>query len=311
MDDKGIKQDIKNFYWDYCGRKTAIGVGCSGYGRKEFLRNIETDLSVLMKCYESGFRYFDTSRSYGDSELSVGKFISEIDRKTIFLATKSSVRQSGGVKFFKRNFYESFDRLNTDYIDLFQIHDSDSYDICMDEVIPFLSERKKEGMIRYIGFATRSLTAQSQAIVDGHIDSVLSYLDYNLIKTSALSVMELAKRYSVCFINASVLLFGLLKNDINEGRYKNSRGLAGKRSEFAKKMKDLCQSMGVDIIDAAIQYSLLNPDVDITLNGIKSLDNLESTINAIKQPLFPEQWAAVFDLQRTCENINIPDEFNY
>jgi hypothetical protein len=60
-----------------------------------------------------------------------------------------------------------------------------------------------------------------------------------------------------------------------------------------------------------LQYSLLNPDVDITLNGIASPGNLESTIYAMNQTIYPEQWAAIYALQRTCSNIGVMDEFNY
>jgi len=307
-----MKNKIKDFYWDHNNRKIAIGVGCASLGRTQrHDETIDHDRALLLKCYESGFRYFDTSRSYGNSELSVGAFIREIDRKTIFLATKSMLSQIGGFENFKRNFYESFQRLHTDHIDLFQIHDSDCYEICIDEVIPFLLERKKEGIISYIGMATRSLVAHGQAITDGHVDSVLSYLDYNLIKTSALPVIDLAKRYNVTFINASVLLFGLLKDNKIESDEANSCGQFSKRVKLAKEMLGLCEKMGISAIDASLQYSLLNPDVDITLNGIKSFNNLESTVNAMERPLHPEQWAAITALQRKCPNIGIMDEMLY
>jgi len=311
MSRPGLKERVKDFYWEFAGRKIALGVGCANFGRNDVKGNVQTDLPLLMKCYEAGFRFFDTSRAYGESEVSLGAMVAEIDRKSVFLATKSSVRQSGGVKYFIRNFYESFDRLKTDYIDLFQIHDSDSYDVCMEEVIPFLTERKKEGMIGYIGFATRSLTAHNHAIVNGHVDSVLSYLDYNLVRTSALTTVELAKKHNVCFINASTLLFGLLKKEENTDWVKKSRGLGLRRAVFAQQMIELCESMNVNVIDAAIQYSLLNPDVDMTLNGIKSLSNLESTIDAVKRPLHPEQWAAIFALQNSCPDVSLADEYNY
>jgi len=312
MDQSGIKDTIKNFCMILNNRRPALGVGCASLGRNINHENtLNHDRDLLLKCYEAGFRYYDTSGAYGESELSVGAFISEIDRKSIFLATKSTLRQAGGFEMFKQNFYRSFDRLKTDYIDLFQIHDSDCYDICTDEVIPFLIERKKEKMICYTGFATRLLTAHSQAIADGFVDSVLSYLDYNLIKTSASHVIKQARKYNVAFINASVLLFGMMKNGLSSDEYVSARGQYKKRILFAEEMMKLCDKMGINTINASLQYSLLNPDVDITLNGIKSINNLESTLNALKNPLYPEEWAAISALQRTCPTIDIMDEPTY
>jgi len=310
MTQKSMKEAIKDFYWNYNGRKLALGVGCGWLGltppHEAF---VETERALLMKSYEAGMRFYDTSRTYGDSELSVGAFIREIDRKSIFLATKSKLLISGGFDTFKSNFYDSFERLNTDYIDLYQIHDTNRYDVCIDEAIPFLIERKKEGMIRYLGMATRSLIAHSQAIANGYVDSVLSYLDYNLAKKSALQVMEMAGQHNVAFINASVLLFGLLKGDSSSEAGYKYRMLGLSQTGFINQLKKLCDDMKINIVEASLQYSLLNPDIDMTLNGLKRLSNLESTISAIENPLYPEQWAAIEALQRTCASINIMDEF--
>ena len=304
-----MKDAIKNFYWNYGNRKIAIGVGCATLGRAERHEDVvDHDRALLLRCYETGLRYYDTSRSYGNSELSVGAFIREIDRDSIFLATKSTLHQAGGFEYFKRNFYESFKRLQTEHIDLFQIHDTDCYDVCTDEVIPFLLERKKEGLIKYIGMATRSLTAHGQAIADGHVDSVLSYLDYNLINTSALPLIEMARLRGVVFINASVLHFGLIKKSGAVEEAVGARGQFAKRIGFAKKMAAHCEMLGVSAVDASLQYSLLNPDVDITLNGIGRNSNLESTIGAMGRPLHADQWASIFEMQHEYPSINTIDE---
>ena len=310
MKQTSMKDTVKDFYWNYNGRKLALGVGCAWLGlTSPYEAVVDADRELLMMCYKAGLRYYDTSRTYGESELSVGAFIKEIDRDSIFLATKSKLLIPGGFDTFKRNFYESFKRLNTDYIDLYQIHDTNRYDVCVNEAIPFLIERKNEGMIRYLGLATRSLVAHSRAIADGYVDSVLSYLDYNLAKKSALGVMKMARNHNVTFINASVLMFGLLKSDKSSDAEFNSLMQGSKQVNYINRLKDLCDDLKINIIEASIQYSLLNPDVDITLNGIKRPGNLESTISAIEHPLYPEQWAAIEALQRTCPSINIMDEY--
>ncbi|MDR1947908.1 MAG: aldo/keto reductase [Spirochaetaceae bacterium] len=305
-----IKEKIRQYRWAFEGRSIPMGIGCAWVSAEE---NEKENLKILCKSYETGFRYYDTSRRYGESELMVGRFLREIDRKTIFLATKAGFRpqDADGFENFKRDFYESFTRLGVDYIDLYQIHDTENYDLCVPEVIPFLKERRKEGMIGYIGLGTRSLVSHCQGVACGDLESSLSYMDYNLLKLSALPLIELARQHGTAFVNASVLLFGLIKNPDPLAIDPPAYGPKLLHRQFAKKMQELCRNIGIDIVAASLQFSLFNPDIDMTLNGLRRMSNLESTINAMRARIEPEQWAAITELQRTHPNIRIPDERNY
>jgi D-threo-aldose 1-dehydrogenase len=305
-----IKEKIRQYRWNFEGRSIPMGVGCAWVSATE---NGEEGTEILLKSYEAGFRYYDTSRRYGESELIVGRFLREIDRKTIFLATKAgfNYQEPGGFEQFKRDFYESFTRLGVEYIDLYQIHDTENYDRCVPEVIPFLRERQKEGLIGYIGLGTRSLASHCQGVACGDLESSLSYMDYNLLKLSARPLIELARQRGTAFVNASVLLFGVIKSPDPLARNPPAYGPDLLHRKFAKKMQDLCRDLGIDIVAASLQFSLLNPDIDMTLNGLRRMSNLESTINAMRARIEPEHWAAITELQRTHPTIGIPDERNY
>lgn len=306
-----IKEKIRRYRWNFEGRSIPMGVGCAWVSAVE---NGEDGAEILLKSYQAGCRYYDTSRRYGESELIVGRFLREIDRETIFLATKGGFNSQdpGGFEQFKRDFYESFTRLGVKYIDLYQIHDTENYEYCVPEVIPFLRERQKEGLIGYIGLGTRSLAAHCQGVACGDLESSLSYMDYTLVKLSALPLIELARQKGTAFINASVLLFGLLKSpDPLNFRQRSAYGPELLHRRFVKSMQDLCRSLGIDIVTAALQFPLLNPDIDMTLNGLRRMSNLESTINAMRARIEPEHWAAITELQRTHPTIRIPDERNF
>lgn len=303
-----IKEKIKKFYWQHGSRQIPIGMGCAWIGREaSYLDTLEHDRALLHRVYQSGVRYFDTSRSYGNSEESLGAFVKEIDRNTVFIATKAKPDDSG-LEGFKQKFYESFKRLNTDYIDLYQVHDTNSYNVCMEEIVPFLHARRDEGIIGAVGMGTRSQVALSQGIACGGIDSALSYLDYNLVKLSARPTIALAAKKGAAFINSSVLMFGLIKG---EQRGDVLKGLAGLRAEHADAVRSLCAKMNVDIVAASLQYSLLNKDIDLTLNGIKRFSNLESTVQSMDTHIPPEFWAQLAALQESFLNIEIEDEGNY
>lgn len=309
MDHVSVKEKISEFSLQYKNRTIKVGVGCAYIGSgSDYRNNLKNDLELLTKSYEIGFKYYDTSRSYGNSEQVLGEFVKTIDRKSIFLATKSRFPfdKNDSFEYFKRNFYESFERLHTDHIDLFQIHDTENFRVCEEKVIPFLEDRKKDGLIDYIGLGMRSQIAHLQGIYSGHIDTTLSYMDYNLVKLSAVNTINAAKQKQTAFINASVLLFGLYKN--NKSKVKPAYGYELRFYEFVDKMIALCARMNVDIFAASYQYSLLNPSIDMTLFGMKSMDNIISIIKCIDFQIYPEQWAEIFKLQEQCEYIYTENE---
>ena len=303
----GVKAKIANYPWKTAsGRTIKMGVGCAYLGSNAKERRddpIGDDVRLLERCYEAGFRYFDTSADYGESEDVLGGFLKRIDRKSIFLATKSPFRFrdepiAKATAAFKATFYKSFERMDADYIDLYQIHDTDDVYVCLGEVIPFLRERREEGLIGAIGMGTRSLIALEQGIRCGALESALSYLEYSLLKTSARPLIGAAEECGAAFINASTLHFGLLKSADPLGRTYDGRkppSLPSQihASEAAASMRELLKELGVDVIAAALQISLLEPRIDMTLNGIARASNLASTLEAMDRAIHPEQWAAI------------------
>jgi aryl-alcohol dehydrogenase-like predicted oxidoreductase len=318
-----IKEKIKQHLWRKDdGRTLRIGVGCAyvGKGEGDTLTDMENDMKVLMTTYEKGFRYYDTSADYqgGRSETMLGKFIKRIPRDSIFLATKSNFlwrTEKEAFQMFRDSFFRSFDRLNVDYIDLYQIHDTEHFGCCESEVVPFLLEQQKKGLIGYIGTGMRSLNAHELAVRSGNIQSVLSYQNYSLLTRAAAPLVRLCKEKDCAFINASVLHFGMIKSEdpMSYGMdRKSARQSYWKRwQEDTVRLQALCKEAGFSILAPALQYSLLNPYIDITLNGIHRISNIESTITAIDTVIRPEVWAAIQELQDRNQFMDVQDDLMY
>lgn len=352
MDNKRIPilDRIKEFTWKFEGRDIPLGVGCAYFGDAEDYRaTLAEDMRLMERLYGLGFRYFDTSRTYNNSEQAVGEFLSRVDRKSVFLATKSrfpfdeygsaqydqSARYDNGAAsggggdsssvegapkrgsafdVFRSNFFESFERLKTDHIDLFQIHDTNNFDVCEAQVLPFLEEQRAKGLIDYIGFGTRSLNTHEMAIRSGRADSALSYINYSLLKRSAERVIRLAAERGVAFINASVLHFGVIKHPDPRGydaRREARGGYYARSLEQVAPLQDLCRDMGVDVVHASLQYSLFNPGVAMTLNGIKRDSNIDSTLAAMRAVIYPEQWARISALREKDQYLYFQDDMDY
>ena len=103
---------------------------------------------VLKKFIEMGGKVVDTAPSYGSAEQVVGDIVKELNsREKIFFATK--VRK-GDLSSGTLEVEESFQKLKTKKIDLFQIHNL----VGLNVMLPIIYEMKKAGRIRYVGVST-------------------------------------------------------------------------------------------------------------------------------------------------------------
>ena len=128
-----------------------------GTGSRFMTATEEDGLELLEFALDNGLYYWDTAAIYkNDQEFSeerLGKILKH-RRKEVFLATKVSERNADDAK---RTIEASLKRLQTDYIDLYQIHSVINEDEVRkfgdkDGVLPVLQKYKEEGVIGHIGF---------------------------------------------------------------------------------------------------------------------------------------------------------------
>lgn len=135
--------------------KTGLQVGIfslGGQGALEGQSDKKEMVKIIQRAYELGVNYFDTSPVYGPSEDFYGAAISEF-RNNIILGTKSDKRDRDNAL---KDLEESLNRLNTDYIDVWQIHnikDNEEVDEIFSQngAIQAFTEMKEQGVIKYIG----------------------------------------------------------------------------------------------------------------------------------------------------------------
>ena len=109
-------------------------------------------IAIIEAAIALGIRYFDTAASYGPSEAYLGKVLPPY-RSQIFLASKTAARDRDGAW---RDLERSLQRLNTDYLDLWQLHHV-SFDEELDRIfsskgaIQALEEAKEQKLVRFSG----------------------------------------------------------------------------------------------------------------------------------------------------------------
>lgn len=130
---------------------TMLGVGGSHIGRmgeRDAQATIETAL-------EGGVRFFDTAESYGNgrSERYYGRFLTQEYRDVVFLMTKSTGRDAATAR---EHLEGSLQRLQTDYLDLWQVHSlkspADVENRIDQGVLDVVREAKESGKVRHVGF---------------------------------------------------------------------------------------------------------------------------------------------------------------
>src|ERR1700758_2392187 len=139
---------------------SVVGLGCNNFGGR---LNVDRTRSVVDAAIDIGITLFDTSDTYGGgggSERALGEILGS-RRDQVVLATKFGGRgvdmgygpaagAKGGRAYIRRAVAGSLRRLQTDYIDLYQIHTPDPV-TPIEETLSALNELVQAGLVRYVG----------------------------------------------------------------------------------------------------------------------------------------------------------------
>ena len=152
------------------------GVEIPQLGFGVFLIPPEETKDVVKKAIELGYRHFDTAQSYFN-EAEIGQAIAESDvpREELFITTKVWI-SSYGYEETKKAFHESLDKLQTDYIDLYLLHQ------CMGDVYSTwraLEDLYREGKIKAIGVCNFSPGRFTDLCLNAEIKPMVNQIEVN------------------------------------------------------------------------------------------------------------------------------------
>ena len=190
--------------------KTGIIVDKNGFGALPIQRvSFDEAKKLLRKAYEGGMTFFDTARSYSDSEEKIGYAMSDV-RHHIFLASKTPSKDGDG---FWKDLDTSLRMMKTDYIDIYQFHnpafcpkpgdESGLYDAAL--------EAKKQGKIRHIGITNHRIAVAQEAIESGLYETLQFPFSY-LAADADLKIVKACKEAGMGFIAMKGLSGGLIHN---------------------------------------------------------------------------------------------------
>jgi len=186
-----------------------------GQGTLEEYEGRKSSLEIIRRAYELGINYFDTSPIYGDSEVYYGEALKDI-RKDIFLASKTDDRtKDGSLRLLER----SLKRLNTDYLDLWQIHHLDDSDEVLEVskkngALQALIEMKEQKVVRFLGFTGHQNPDILVEMSEKHpFDTVLfpvNAADKNMKKSFISELLPVVKKQGLGTIGMKVFSHGYM-----------------------------------------------------------------------------------------------------
>ncbi len=191
--------------------KTGLNISKVGFGGIPIQRITPEEARTLMQTVAAaGINYIDTAKAYTVSESYIGQAIAGMRDKFV-LATKSMARTKEGMA---ADIQDSLNRLQTDYIDLYQVHNPNMEQlraVCAPGgALEALLEAKAAGKIRHIGLTAHSAAVFEAGLSMDWVETIM--FPYNIVETQGEALMRRCAEQNVGFIAMKPLAGGALED---------------------------------------------------------------------------------------------------
>ena len=236
---------------------SVVGLGCNNFGWK--IDEADT-AKVVDAALEVGVTFFDTADVYGGtkSEEFLGRVLKG-RRDQVVLASKFGIKideaRSGGAKpgYIQAAIEDSLRRLQTDHLDLYQIHRPDD-DTPIAETLAALDDLVKAGKVREIGCSNFSAAQlqEAETAAAGGARFVSVQNEYSLLKREPeADVLPMCEKLGIAFLPYFPLASGLLS-----GKYRAGQPLpAGTRIQAGEQFSHLLTPENLAIVEKLIAFS--------------------------------------------------------
>ena len=298
---------------------TVIGIGGDNFGgRIDETKSAE----VLHAAVDAGINFFDTADDYPvvprdlntKSEEFIGRAFKGM-RDQVILATKfglpfGETHEGGGKpEYVRRCLEESLQRLQTDYVDLYQLHKPDP-DTAIAETLGVLAELVTEGKVREIGcsnFSVAQLREARSAVTAGDPSFVSVQNQYSLLhRYDELDVLPECEATDLAYLPFFPLFNGLLTGSYRVGRPwpEDSRFLGASEERKAvvfsdhnlgiiEALAEWAESHGHTLLELSFARLLANPCLSSVIAGATSAEQVIANAAAASWHLSPEEVAEI------------------
>ncbi len=293
-----------------------VGLGTNNFGRR---CDEATSAAVLDTAVESGINFIDTANIYsaGESETHIGKWL-QGKRDQVLIATKFGMKMGEGPMHMGASRHHimasieaSLKRLQTDYVDLYQLHRVDRR-IPIEETLRALDDLVQQGKVRYIGasnFDAWHLCEAEFTSSDKRLNRFVSVQNYyNLLKRDTeREVTPFCEAYGV-----GIIPFFPLESGILTGKYRRGESapegtrLAGSprgdelltdaNFDILDRLEGFASERGRSLLDVAIAGLAAQPAVASVIAGATRPEQVAANVASAEWELSAEDLAALNEI---------------
>lgn len=279
-----------------------IGLGCMS-----LVSDSQESERIISRAIDGGINFFDTADLYGqgENEALLGRCLAG-RRQDVYIATKVGNIWTEGKSGWTWNptkshlqkaVHDSLRRLQTDYIDLYQLHGG-TLDDPIDELIETFESLKQSGIIRHYGISSIRPNVIREYLIHSQLVSVM--MQYNILdRRPEEHILESIKNAHTSVIARGPLARGALTsnytNKANDSSYADYA-----RSEIfhlMDRLRSLPEFDSLGHTGIALGYVLYNPTIATVIPGTRTLPQLEDVLKVSQAALSPasvqliQQWS--------------------
>ncbi len=294
---------------------SAVGLGCNNFGMR---CDQAATTAVVNQCFDDGINFFDTADIYGGrgkSEEMLGVAVGN-KRQEVIIATKfagpmgDNILDKGGSRgYINKAVERSLARLNTDYIDLYQIHFPDA-DTPILETLEALSDLVTAGKVRYIGCSNFSgwqlVEADWTAEHHGLQKFVTAQNNYSLLdRRVEPEVIPACEEYGLGMLPYFPLASGMLTGKYQRGKdapegtrigamgERAANALSDRVFDIIEPLEAYAKDHGHTLLDLAFSYLATQDCVPSVIAGATKPEQVTSNANAAGWKLTPDEMGEV------------------
>ncbi|MBI2985870.1 MAG: aldo/keto reductase [Deltaproteobacteria bacterium] len=301
---------------------SALGLGTNNFGER---LDEQGSVRVIHAALELGINFLDTANRYGDgrSEEWIGKALRN-KRREALIATKfaramgSGPNDAGGSRNHIMEQVEgSLRRLDTDYIDLYQMHVSDP-ETPIEETVRTLDDLIRQGKVRYIGCSVFAAWKVCEAVWTARTLNMNSFVSvqpqYNLLQREIeKELLPFCRRYNLGIIPYYPLAAGFLTGKYRQGEAipKGTRFAASPRHQrlfneknfsILARLERFAGERGHSVGELAIAWLLANRVVSTVIAGASKPEQITANLRAVDWKLTAED---VKEIDQTLQDKSI------
>ncbi|BAJ64493.1 aldo/keto reductase [Anaerolinea thermophila] len=273
----------------------------------------EESIRIIHRALDAGINFIDTANVYnaGMSEMIVGKALKESGRRdSVVLATKvygkmgEGPNESGVSRLhILKACEDSLRRLQTDHIDLYQLH-RPGLNVPVDETLRAFDDLVRSGKVRYIGCSTHPAWMVMEALAVSEKYGLVRYISeqppYNLLdRRIENELVPLAQKYGLALLPWSPLAGGILSGRYASGEIpSDSRAermgnmfrerITRRGVEVAQKVAQMAQERGMTPSQLALLWCKDQPGITSPIFGPRTLEHLEELLPVLEMRLNDE-----------------------